>query len=1612
MASSSSGNSSSGLVTIWAKGLVLDENMMAVSGFYDVEEGRESIATASNMIAWWQDYYGMADEAQGEVPTEVEEIYATISPHWESNASAGLACAWWLVGADEEMAQDLCWTYGTQCTFYYIGDREAGGYYRHLYSIDEVDVTNRALYTSEFEFGSRYTSAALGLIATTALREGAAVSVGNMSIWGATVEEESGRLTALYVTSPGDGVEGLRRVELSYNPEEDAYDTLQDGKMGSLSGEFTVLAPYGGAEQAAPSAPQNFQHTRDGELWTFSWDVGVEGEDCTYELSISLLDDSSAGSYIICVSGNSYTMSQPFTAMGEYVWSVRARDGLGNKSDWQMGGTFTYDTPVPDFGSVSRYSMNSDGEGRVRVKFHWLSLEEGLTFTLLVDGERYDVGAGYDADSSAWAGYAQCSYEVTVTEGWHDFVFIGTDRSGNSGSVSKSYLCDGVDPDLPDEVSVSIQGNRVTLRWDRPWDNIGIAQYKFSYRRVGDVLYRDINYLVTEHVTITLEEEGQYEWCLRVRDQAGNYSYTSLKGEFTYAQAPVMTLNCSEPLKVKEGSSKVTFTWSCDEEVAYTLEIDGKAYALGTATSYEATLADGEHSYKLMATDAWDQTSTQTGSVFCDATAPPPPSAPKAQVQAGGANAHLSWQAVEDASGVRYELEWRQQGAAAYTTESSETPHFTLPLAEESLYEWRVRAVDGLGQASAWVSGPGFSSDAAPPAISLAEPVQKRVGTGKTQVTLGWTASESATYTLEINGKCLSLGERHSYSLTLADGEYTYRLIATDASGNSSEVSGSVLCDATPPETPQGLAVSAGRRNQLKFRWDEVADRSGVRYELVIRRPGGDEITQTLSGQTSYALPSPEDGRYHWSLRAVDSAGNASAWAEGGSFSYGDEPPAFTLLEPGQAKAGKGKQRVTLRWSGDAGLAYSLEVDGKAIAMDSDASSWTGVFTEGTHSYRLAARDALGKTAEQVGSFTCDLTAPELRLIAPSIRRRADGGAVALFRWAANEAADYRLTIDGQEYSVGGGEHRLALAEGKHRYELVATDAAGNSSKAIKGTLTVDSIAPTLSLNPADIKAKRAREGVSKLTLKWKGERGAAYVLKVDGEAVYEGSATSRTIELADGEHRYELIVYDKAGNLSAPLGGSFRTDASLPVLAVQAPAISLQADGKGSALFAWSCNEEASYVLKVDGKVVTPDAQGRYVREGLKRGKHSYVLTATDAAGNKTTAKGSFAVTTPDATLQAPVVAGTTASFAWTAEAGVDYSLKIGRETFSGLTGSYSYDAPKDGKYSYTLTAKDAAGNKATSKGTFVIDTKAPKLTLGKVKAKRAAEGRSEATLSWKGESKAHYVLTVDGELVYEGSDTRYTLKLMDQGVAHHYRVTATDAAGNSTTQEGTFTHDATAPEFLLSLPQAGELVKGRVSALFRWAGEAGAQYTLKLDGKKVAGGKGLMEREVTIKGGWHTLTIAAKDAAGNEASRSVEIYVDALTGGIRATAPQATELAWQAEDTEGIAGQAGKVDLGVAEGLYRFELAGDGTLGIRLGGLTAAANLTLMASEGGELCTLRSLNASAGGLDRELALSAGTYYLQVSGTDGSKLAQGTPYLLDLELREGEKRQAALALA
>ncbi len=872
---------------VWTAGLTVNNNTIT-GGYYDADKvdpyvGGEDCytcwaAAASNSIAWWQNYYGAYYCVDTAPALTEDDIFATYKRYWKNQGGSTVAgCQWWLAGgADTD-------NYAWHEDYCHKPDMEnGGGYYTRFYNkqnvcdiLYEVDMKgDSARSIADAMAGKMEQECVLG-IGIAECQGDAIIGMHALSLWGLERDANTGELTAIHVTDSNDLKRCVFTIDVRYNGTRGTYELLNTGYAGYFLWDYLVLEPF---QHQDVLNPTKLSFRQSGGKAVFSWS-GEYRTGLSYELAYHGENDE----YSTFVTSQSRSLSLTLPYDGSYKWWVRVMDGDRALTDWVRGANFSLDLTAPVI-TLKTPTWSVLGAGSTKVTFAW-STHEAATYALELNGEL------------AWSGSdSSCSF--ALADGLHKYTLTATDAAGNVRVKNSSFRCDTKAPGKPNTLRAKVQnkGKEAVFTWKSASDISGV-RYEFEYKKSSASSYtRYTDTLDSPTLTLKLSGTTTWKWRVRAVDGRGNTSAwvtgTSFSNDLT---PPKVTVSAPTPKKIGTRQSSGTLSWSANEKASYVLKINGEEVYRGTGSRYSYTMADGYHRYELTATDAAGNSTVKKGAFRCDTVAPAKPSCLSVKVTKQGEHAALSWKAVSDVSGVSYEVQCKASSSSAYITFDGITEAtLTLGFPSTTSWDWRVRAVDGRGNASAWVKGQSFVNEMTPPKVTVKAPSLRKVGTKKTSGTLSWSANEKVTYTLTLNGTEVYSGTGTSYKFTLADGYHRYALTATDMAGNTTIKKGAFRCDTTAPTKPSGLCVRAGaEEGQALLSWAAATDISGVTYDLAIKQLGDAEYAhyQWFEGAELQLSLSPT-AAYKWGVRAKDGRGNVTSWVWGNEFRLagGDGP--------------------------------------------------------------------------------------------------------------------------------------------------------------------------------------------------------------------------------------------------------------------------------------------------------------------------------------------------------------------------------------------------------------------------------------------------------------------------------------------------------------------------------------------------------------------------------------------------------------------------------------------------------------------------------------------------------------------------------------------------
>jgi hypothetical protein len=806
-------------------------------------------------------------------------------------------------------------------------------------------------------------------------------------------------------------------------------------------------------------------------------------------------------------------------------------------------------------------------------------------------------------------------------------------------------------------------------------------------------------------------------------------------------------------------------------------------------------------------------------------------------------------------------------------------------------------------------------------AVSSSTPTFSATGEPGSTVTFTITSSAGS---VTLTAVADSNGVASVTTAPLGDGTYTVKTVSTDKAGNTSApTTSTITIDTQPPAAPVVPVVGHGGATNTPAPTFAGTAEPGSTITFTITPTGGGApviVTATADASGNYSVTAPTlgDGSYTISTVSTDLAGNNSA-ATSTSVTIDTAPPDAPTV-PAIGHGGfVNSAAPTFAGTAEPGstLTFTLiPLDGSApivITVTTDASghfsATAPTLPDGSYEVTTVSTDPAGNgSAATTSLVTVDTTAPT----APVVPVVGNGGATnsktPVFTGTTEPGTVLTFTIT----PAGGGVPVIVtatadasgqfsataptLADGSYTVSVVSTDTAGNQSSPATSTVTVDTSAPASPVVPvignggfinssSPTFAGTAEPGSTLTFTLTPVGGGAAVTVTVTADA--SGHYSAAAPALADGDYSVSTVATDTAGNHSAPVVSTITVDTTAPV----APLVPPVGNGgyTNSTTPTFSANAEPASTLSftiasgtgTTTLTATADSHGlaTVTTAPLTDGTYQVTAVAKDKAGNlSSTTSSSFIIDTTPPSLATHV--NVTAEAGTGGNAVVTYAAETATDA-SGVT-SLNYSQASGSSFhlgvtTVNITAGDAAGNSASTSFTVTVrDTTAPIVALhDNVTAE--ATSAAGATVSYAAATASDAVGVTS---ITYSKNSGSTFPLGTTTVS----ITAKDAAGNSGIGSFTVTvQDTTAP-----------VVTAPANVTATATGSTGAVVTYPAatatDAVGVTGLTYSQASGTTFPVGVTTVTVTAKDAAGNTGTKTFTVTVSAastLTRGVMILQP-----------------------------------------------------------------------------------------------------------------------------
>jgi uncharacterized repeat protein (TIGR01451 family) len=1137
------------------------------------------------------------------------------------------------------------------------------------------------------------------------------------------------------------------------------------------------------------------------------------------------------GAFVAC--------SSPFAfgplADGSHSLVVRAVDAAGNSSDRTF--TWVVDLTAPALAFTSTPATPSN--------------QPTATFAFTVSGAT-SVQCSLDG-----AAFAACASPVTtpaLAEGAHTFEVRAADAAGNVATISHGWTVDLTAPALAFTSTPPLLSASATAAFTFTASGATAVECSLDGAAFAPC---------ASPVALAALADGGHTFTVRASDLAGNV--TTVAHAWTVDTTPPDVSFTAAPPALST-SADATFAFAVTGgATSVECSLDGAAFAPCTSPVSLTGLAEGNHDFRVRATDAAGNARTVTHAWAVDTAAPDTSFTATPAANAGATSATFSFSSTEGGT-----FECSLDGAAFAACVS---PATLSGLAEGS-HTYRARAIDAAGNVDPTPASFTWNVDTTAPTTTLdSTPASASNSTG---ATFTFSSNEgTATFECSLDGAAFTACTSPQALTGLAEGSHTFQVRAVDAAGNTDGTPASFTwtVDVTPPDT----TLTAGPTGTVSS--------TSASFSFTSTEAGTFECS--LDGAAFAACPTPQalsglaEGSHTFQVRAVDTAGNRDATPASRTWVVDTVEPT-TTIDVGPSGFLTVASASFEFSSNEFGATFECSLDGAPFAACPSPLALTAL-AEGSHTFAVRAVDAAGNrdATPATRTFTVDTLAPDTTILAGPTG--AVSSTAATFGFTSDDAAaTFECDLDGAGYQPCAATPTFAgLGEGNHTLVVRAVDPAGNrdATPALRAW-TVDTIAPETTIAAGPTGPTASASATFDLS---SNEATATFECSLDGATFAACSDPATFAGLAEGPHTLAVRAVDAAGNRDGtPATTSWTVDTVVPdTTLLTAPSGLVNAS---TATFTFESNEAGvTFECSFDNAPFSACTSPVNLT-AITDGNHTFQVRARDAAGNvdatPATATWQVDAAEPDTVITAGptgTVSSTSATFEFTStKASSTFQCSLDGAAFTSCPSPVTFSGLAEGSHTLEVRAVDPATNVDSSPAsrTWVVDTVAPETSV--VTAPPAVTNATTAAVDVSSnEGTATFECSLDGAAFAACADPVALTGLADG--LHVLLVRAVDAGGNRDASPSlvTWTVDTQAP----AAPRVLEPVAGSSTGAFPTFGgtaEPGSTVTVTSGGTPVctavvaADGSWSCAPTTALPTGSNTVTATTTDPAGNTSPSS----------------------------------------------------------------------------------------------------------------------------------------------
>ena len=1152
----------------------------------------------------------------------------------------------------------------------------------------------------------------------------------------AMVEIREGAVLLGTALADGAGNWSFTTAELGEGSHSFFVRTLDEAGNRSLAANTSITIDTTAHDVVitTPIAGDNIVNAaEDGSLSVSGTSLGAQ------RVYVTFRDESGAtvdGGYAIVTGGGAWTLfGADISGLqnGDITVEAYSVDQAGNQSDTATA-TVTLSNAGPAAPVILDFSDDTAIDGDNQTADNTLTFtgtaEAGVTVNVYVGVTV--VATGIADGSGNWTAttaarpdgvatyYARAVDGVGNTSGMSNGIAINIDTAAPDAPTLDAYSLDtGAAGD-----GITADGN-LTLTGTAPAGVTRVVIYDNGVE-IGTVIP---NAGTWTFATGDLED-GDHSFTAASRDYVGNESdetgALAVTIDTENPDAPVITGFSDDTGTVGDGvTADTTLTITGTSEANATISVFNQGSFLGTTTadgngdwSYDAgTLNQGEHVFTARAADVAGNISPMSDSLDVTIAIPATPapvitgfsddSGTPGDFRTNDTTLTLEGTSAADATVQIY------RGAVSIgttTADGSGNWSFTTAELADGSYIFHARATAPLSSISTYSEQFDVTVDATAPVVTISDPVYgdnivsassdgaltvSGTASGGQQVFVTFRDGSGATVTgtAAVNGG-------GAWTLTNADisaldnGTITIEAYATDAAGNQSDtVTHDIVLDNVAPAAPvitgfsDDTGTTANSTSDTTLTFTGTADANAT---VQLFRGGGIVGTTTADGSGNWTITTGElsEGYASYEARALDAAGNSSAWSNDLYINIDTTPPAtpvITAFSNDSGVQGDGLTNdatLTLTGTGAPGstiVIYDGGVElGTTFVAGGTWSFTTATLTDEEHSFTAAARDGAGNESAETAAFdvTIDATRPDT----PAITGYSDDTGNPDFQTSDNTLTFTGTAGAGETVNVylsstlvatgiadGNGDWSATtgvIADGFHYFYARAVDAAGNQSiQSGNFVVSIDTVAPAAPVitGLSNDNGAQPDDGISSFNWTYlSGTAADANSVAVYRDGVQVGTAqvsggnwTLLVSALPQGTHSFTAVARDYVGNES---GESNEVEFTVDLTAPPVPVLVSISDDTGTPgdfrtsdttpTLTGTAEANATVTIRNGSTVLgtaTADGSGNwsYTTAELTEGVHSFTVKATDLAGRESSYSGTQIVFIDTMAPDAPVITG-----------------------------------------------------------------------------------------------------------------------------------------------------------------------------------------------------------------------------------------------------------------------------------------------------------------------------------------------------------------------------------